>query len=284
MTKAEKEKLDDQHEREALVSRAKLVLIVLCVIAIPVTFWVNHHDVGSVSHRISRVESPCLKYGPRSLQCQRAFEAAVATITHPEACAVERKAGTLKALRELAQSLDVDFKEPCKGARLAQERQRGEERTATKRQMKNGPAAPPAAPEAGDATTSAPTGSSQPGRHEGGSGHTGGTHDGHEPGKGGSGGAPVSGEHGSGGEDLPPPPAASTSEGSTSTSATTTERTTETTVVETAPEAEAPVRTAAGGVVEALKPTVESLGETVGGTVEGVEATMCELGKVLCGE
>jgi hypothetical protein len=42
------------------------------------------------------------------------------------------------------------------------------------------------------------------------------------------------------------------------------------------------VRTAAGVVVEALKPTVEGLGETVGGAVEGVEDTTCELAKVLC--
>jgi hypothetical protein len=116
---------------EIAVSRLKLVLIVVCLIAIPLTFWLNHRDVGSVNSRVTKVESPCLRYGAKSPQCKAAFEAAVATITHPEACAVERKAGTLRAIRELAAGLDVTFTEPCAGARLAQERQRGNERAAT---------------------------------------------------------------------------------------------------------------------------------------------------------
>jgi len=118
---------------EIAVSRLKLVLIVVCLIAIPLTFWLNHRDVGSVNNRVTKVESPCLRYGAKSPQCRAAFEAAVATITHPEACAVERKAGTLRAIRELAAGLDVTFTEPCADARLAQERQRGSERAVTSR-------------------------------------------------------------------------------------------------------------------------------------------------------
>lgn len=119
------------------ISRLKLVLIVVCLIAIPVTFWVNHSDVGRVNGRVSKVESPCLKYGPHSRLCRESFEKAVLTITHPEACAILRKAGlTIQS---------------CAGARLAQETKRGNERAATKRSTGGGDA------------TSSPPGHSQPG-------------------------------------------------------------------------------------------------------------------------
>jgi hypothetical protein len=107
------------------------VVGIVVVIGIVASFFVTRSEVHDVGSRVTKVESPCLRYGPKSDQCKEAFEAAVATITHPEACAVERKAGTLRAIRELAQGLGVDFKEPCAGARLAQERQRGNERDAT---------------------------------------------------------------------------------------------------------------------------------------------------------
>lgn len=88
----------------------------------------------SNSTQITKIESPCLKYGPDSHQCEEAFSAAVLTITHPQACAIERKAGSLKAIRELAAELGVDFTEPCAGARIEQERVRGKERAATRQQ------------------------------------------------------------------------------------------------------------------------------------------------------
>ena len=68
------------------ISKLKLVLIVVCLIAIPVTFWWNHQDVGHVNNRVTKVESPCLRYGAKSIQCKAAFEQAVLTINHPEAC------------------------------------------------------------------------------------------------------------------------------------------------------------------------------------------------------
>jgi len=83
--------------------------------------------------QITRIESPCLRYGSKSPQCKRAFEAAVATITHPQACAIERKAGTLQAIRELAFDLDITFEEPCAGARIAQERKRSNERAGSRK-------------------------------------------------------------------------------------------------------------------------------------------------------
>lgn len=117
------------------ISRLKLILIAVCLIAIPATFYVNHHDVGSVKNRITKIESPCLKYSEEKTKenkrlCEESFENAVATITHPQACAIERKAGTLKAIRELAAELGVKFSEPCAGARLRQEEGRTEERKA----------------------------------------------------------------------------------------------------------------------------------------------------------
>jgi len=90
MTKAQREK---QHHREVAVSRAKLVLIIVCLIAIPVTFWINHHDVGSIRSRITRVESPCQRYGPDSRICERAFEEAATSINHRMACFFQHRAG-----------------------------------------------------------------------------------------------------------------------------------------------------------------------------------------------
>lgn len=66
---------------------------------------------------ITKIESPCLRYGAKSQQCKEAFEQAVLTITHPQACAILRKAG-----------LEI---RPCAHARLRQEHRRGKERAAT---------------------------------------------------------------------------------------------------------------------------------------------------------
>lgn len=101
-------------------------------LAIGIGIWSLAVNVRQ-DNQITKIESPCLKYGSKSPQCKKAFEAAVATITHPEACAIERKAGTLQAVRQLAAELDVSFTEPCAGARIAQERKRGNEREAAKR-------------------------------------------------------------------------------------------------------------------------------------------------------
>jgi hypothetical protein len=115
-----KQSFEERHRD--IISRLWLVLIVVCLIAIPVTFWVNHSDVGHVNSRVTKVESPCVRYGAKSHQCRVAFEQAVLTITHAEACAILRKAGlTIQS---------------CAGARLAQETQRGNERAATDRHSK----------------------------------------------------------------------------------------------------------------------------------------------------
>jgi hypothetical protein len=128
------------------------VVGIVVVGGIVASFFLTRSEVNDVGSRVTKVESPCLRYGPKSHQCKEAFEAAVATITHPEACAIERKAGTLRAIRELAQGLGMSFKEPCAGARLAQETKRGNERSQAK---------------AGDASTPH-KGSSTPGPSTGG--------------------------------------------------------------------------------------------------------------------
>lgn len=172
---------------------------------------------------------------------------------------------------------------PKPGSPLAEERRAREIREAVGAHGDpSEPTAPaPPATEGGDAT-SAPTDSSQPGRHGGGAGDTRGTQDGHEPGMGGSGGAPLPGEHGSGSEDLSPPtPPASTSESATSTGAQTTERVTEVVHEPSPPSLPAPER-AAAPVREAAGTVVGEFGGTVNGTVEGMTGKTCELTVLLC--
>jgi hypothetical protein len=111
--------------------RGAAVAFFVLVVAFGVLLERAEDKTAKVDKRVAKVESPCLKYGPDSDECEEAFSAAVSTITHPQACAIERKAGTLRAIRELADAVNVTFTEPCAGARLAQERQRGNEREAT---------------------------------------------------------------------------------------------------------------------------------------------------------
>jgi hypothetical protein len=257
MNKAEREKL---RQRETIVSRAKLVLIVVCLIAIPITFWVNHSDVGSVKNRVAKVESPCLKATeeptPKNKKlCRESFEKAVLTITHPQACAIERKAGTLKAIRELAAELNVSFSEPCAGARLAQETQRGDERAATARRdaASQGPAAD--APGSGGSPTTGDPGSGGavgPGKDGTGGGSGPGNHGagkgGGAPGSGGAGGTPDQ-PSGSGGP------------------------------VQGTPETSAPDNPPGSSAGKVLPGVVESAGNAAGGVVEKAGGAVGGIGK-----
>lgn len=72
------------------------------------------------AHQITRIESPCLRYGSKSKLCRESFEKAVLTITHAQACAILRKAG-----------LRISS---CAGARLQQEVRRHGERAETRRE------------------------------------------------------------------------------------------------------------------------------------------------------
>jgi hypothetical protein len=115
-------------------------LIAIGVLCVGIAASVAYAIVINVKQgdRLAKIESPCQKYGSDSKQCEEAFSLAVSTITHPQACAVERKAGTLRAIRELADELGVDFSEPCAGARIAQERERGNDRAAARRKASSG--------------------------------------------------------------------------------------------------------------------------------------------------
>ncbi len=133
--------------------RGAAVAFLVLVVTFGVLLERAEDQTDKVDKRVAKVESPCLKYGAKSRQCEKAFEAAVSTITHPQACAIERKAGTLRAIRELADAVNVTFTEPCAGARLAQERQRGNEREATARENGSHEGGAPASSGSGEAPT-----------------------------------------------------------------------------------------------------------------------------------
>lgn len=203
------------------------------------------HDVGS---RITKIESPCLRASeePTRLnkkQCRESFEKAVLTITHAQACAIERKAGMPKAIRELAAELNVAFSEPCAGARLAQEKRRSDERAASALTGDGG-------------TETAPTSSGGGGGEQTPANpNTGGSVG---PGKGGgSGGAPVPGSGGNSGESptTEPPGSGGPSQGTAETS---------------------PPESSTGSSAGSLPGTVEAVGKAggevvgkAGGAVEG---------------
>lgn len=235
------------------IAKLKLVLIVVCLVAIPVSFLLNHQEVGSVNSRITRIESPCQRYGSESKVCQEAFETAVHSITHRIACYIDHESGK-------------PFKPSCVGVRLRID-------------LRPRSHAPAPGGNGGDASDARP-GSSQPGRHEGGPGSR-------EVASGGGGhkGSPekltpppkAPGEPGGGAEAVGAP-AAPSSPGTPSPS--TTERITETTVEHAAPEA--PVRSGLTEVVGGVGQVVEEPGATVNAVVGGVTETTCSLAKVLC--
>jgi hypothetical protein len=190
----------------------------------------------SNSTKNTKIESPCLKYGAKSDQCKEAFEQAVLTITHAQACAILRKAG-----------LEI---QPCAHARLRQESGRRRDRAATK-QLRAG----------GDAPTGS-TGTLQPGRREGGpsgeerdvqqqGGGRGGSHGG------GNGRAPAPAPEPADPQTVPPASSPAPSPGRSSN----------------APGDPEPEPSSPGTVpstVEAAGGAVKEAGEGVGGAVEGV--------------
>jgi hypothetical protein len=99
--------------------RRVLLLLFIALVGLGV-YVANHSENTTTSRKVTRIEaaSPCLTYGPKSDLCKESFEKAVLTITHPEACAILRKAG-----------LEVV---ECADARLRQERIRHHERVRSK--------------------------------------------------------------------------------------------------------------------------------------------------------
>ncbi len=109
--------------------RRVLLLLFIALVGLGV-YVANHSENSTTSRKVTRIEaaSPCLTYGPKSELCKESFEKAVLTITHPEACAILRKAG-----------LEVV---ECAHARLRQEHTRHSERTHSKevQSLENGSA------------------------------------------------------------------------------------------------------------------------------------------------
>jgi hypothetical protein len=267
MSRKAKPKTFTQRHAES-ISKLKLVLIVVCLVAIPLSLWLNQKDIGSVNNRVTKIESPCKRFGPDSKVCQKAFEIAVKSITHRIACYIDHESGR-------------PFKPSCIGVHLRIETPVPKLDTGTAAVESD--EGPNAAADGGDATSSPSTGHSQPTPGDGGGGEdgSGGTHGAPVPGKGG-GGAPA--PEGSGDTAPSAPPASSASQPPATS---TTERTAEATVVEKAPApevAKAPVREAVGGVVEGVTGTVEETGGTVNEVVGGVTETTCSLAKLLCHE
>jgi hypothetical protein len=157
--------------------RGRFLLIAVAALACGLSLYAiavnvqQGNDITNVHNDVTKIESPCLKYGAKSQQCKEAFEQAVLTITHPEACAILRKAG-----------LQIT---PCAHARLRQELRRGRERAASDQKQSRG----------GDAQQ---TGHQQPSPSLSGGGGTG-----TEAGKGGGGQGAAPGHGGSGGPSVP---------------------------------------------------------------------------------
>jgi hypothetical protein len=235
--------------RRAILGLLTVGVLVALAVGVPalVIGFHNGTEITQIQHSACQVE-------PSGEECQKAKAESSEAATLRTTCIPFFKAGY-----------------PCpKPGSTAAERQ-------ARRQSLRADPAQATPPTTGGDATSAPTGSSQPGRHDGGSG--GGTDQpsrSHAPSVPHQSPPSVPGEHG-GGEDVPgpAPTAPPTATSSQSSSSSTTEHATESTVVETAPEA--PVREAVGGVVE-------EVGSTVTGTVEGVTGTTCTLAKVLCSE
>jgi hypothetical protein len=127
------------------VSKAKLILITLCCIAIVASFVITKIEFGGVGDRITNIESPCLRYGPESRQCHESFQTAIDSITDYQLCEL------LAKRPDITEVDDVD----CR--RIAQEaRQRAKQRRQEDERL---------APNSGVGSTRAPSAGNQPGRN-----------------------------------------------------------------------------------------------------------------------
>lgn len=68
------------------IDRLRFVLGVVAIIAIVITFVFNHVENTAQDARITRIESPCLRYGANSRQCHQAFSEALRSLTPHQAC------------------------------------------------------------------------------------------------------------------------------------------------------------------------------------------------------
>jgi len=104
---------------QVYIDRLRFVLGVVAVLAIAVTFVLNNQADVAQNERITKIESPCLRYGSESRQCQESFQAAIDSITDYQLCEL------LAKRPDITRVDDVD----CR--RIAQEaKQRAEDRRA----------------------------------------------------------------------------------------------------------------------------------------------------------
>lgn len=80
------------------IDRLRFVLGVVAIIAIAVTFTINQQKDSSQDARIKQIESPCLRYGPRSKECHAAFGAAIKSITPYQVCVLLARQPTLTGI------------------------------------------------------------------------------------------------------------------------------------------------------------------------------------------
>lgn len=233
------------------------VVGIVVVVGIVASFFLTRSEVNDVGSRVTKVESPCLRYGPDSKICEEAFETAALSINHRMACFFQHRAGV--------------HPPSCRGVHLRIEK---------KPPLGRGGGSSIASTGAPSSqTTSQEAGPGQP-QEGGGAGPPpgkGGSGGGKGPGKGGSGGAPVPGSGGnSGGEGEAPVNQPSGSGGPPQG------------VTETSPEP------SPGSSVGTLPETVKSLGgaagevvgkasEGVGGIVKGADETLGDVGCKLVG-
>ncbi len=258
LTKAEKERREKQHQREVLVSKAKLFLIVLCGVAIVVSFVVSRIEISGVGDRVTRIESPCQRFGSESKVCEEAFETAVKSITHRIACFIDRKAGK-------------PFKPTCRGVRLRIDQAQPVHTEPHNAAGHRTPSDVQVVPDSGirnggDADSSPPQGTSQPSPHGGGGA-------GKNGGSGGNGGQPSNPAPSS---PSPTQPSAPSPSSRSESSATLTPPPSSGGEAPSPPPAPEPAPAEPiQPITEGLGSTIEEVGSDVGEVLENANGVLC---------
>lgn len=234
------------------ISKLKLILIVVCLIAIPVSYVETQRDVGSINNRVTKIEPACLQHGPHSPECHESFGSALESLnevlTPQEARIIVCRSNMFPAKKacQVVRRREADAKIPQA------------ESPSTQSQLQDPPNS--GIGNGNDAeSTPSPTGNSQPAPGDGGS---------HQGGSGGNGGqgSPTPSQPAPTQPSSPSPSSPSSSSNSSSSSSGG-----EAAPVQTAPPAEeAPV------VEPAPDPgVIEEVGTAAGGTLESVGGVVC---------
>lgn len=145
---------------QVFIDRLRFVLGVVAIIAIAVTFVLGQQENRDQNARLKKVESPCLRYGPKSKECHAAFGAAIKRITPYQLCIL------------LARQPELTGVKPASCVRIAKEaKEKAESRQAAARSALRSGDGSSAGPQSGNQTVAhnAPKGNGTSGG--GGSGH-----------------------------------------------------------------------------------------------------------------